>query len=516
MTNTLSSPRRVPGVGRLSSFVLATALLSGCGGVEPVSPVEEAPLSVGTLEDSLYLNNGATLWTQNQRQVPICFTTAGFAQERQWIKESLENTWMRVSPLNFTGFGDCPTTGTQRFVRINIVAAASGAGSGGNAGYGMGMHRLPTDAPSVNLSIDPTRSQGRVEYLAVHELGHVLGFFHEQARPDNPDDRHADPAYCRTVGETETNGTYESAYDRDSIMHYCNRGGNSVGYISATDIIGVRNVYGAKASGSFTSFDGRCLDVPWGSDFNGNPLQVFDCGSGNTWSTQQFMMNPATGVITWLGSSRVLDVRDGLTTPGTVVQIHDVNGSSAQQWSMPNAAIKGIGGLCLDIEGGVITNGARVQLSECNGGATQKFTWGSDKTLRIRNPSTGVDKCVDVFNAETANETPVILWDCLPGESNQKWAQSIYGGFGAYNSTFNKCLDAHVPVINQFKGQNGEAKLQIFSCNGGQNQRFSLHGEVRGLGNNCLEVSGGARQNGTPAVMNSCNGGARQKWEYNL
>ncbi|MGH8653362.1 MAG: ricin-type beta-trefoil lectin domain protein [Gammaproteobacteria bacterium] len=71
------------------------------------------------------------------------------------------------------------------------------------------------------------------------------------------------------------------------------------------------------------------------------------------------------------------------------------------------------------------------------------------------------DKCMDVAGGNTANSTPVVIFQCNGG-SNQQWnvvdGQII--GIG------NKCLD--IPGSNTADG----TQLTIFTCNGGSNQRW--------------------------------------------
>jgi hypothetical protein len=99
--------------------------------------------------------------------------------------------------------------------------------------------------PGVTLSFinNGTADVGRVQYVGVHELGHVLGFIHEQDAPGNEG-----PAKCTSGLDTDPNRKPKpiTPYDRDSVMNYCNKNGNMSGDLTITDVEGVQKTYGVR------------------------------------------------------------------------------------------------------------------------------------------------------------------------------------------------------------------------------------------------------------------------------
>jgi hypothetical protein len=91
------------------------------------------------------------------------------------------------------------------------------------------------------LVIDPTYYSTDFDEVGVlrHELGHVLGFRHEQIRSQAP-------AVCRGEGTDDTINLTD--YDPKSVMHYfCGNVGSKTLEITETDQIGARVVYGSPA-----------------------------------------------------------------------------------------------------------------------------------------------------------------------------------------------------------------------------------------------------------------------------
>nr|BFE49468.1 glycoside hydrolase family 16 protein [Saccharothrix mutabilis subsp. capreolus] len=121
--------------------------------------------------------------------------------------------------------------------------------------------------------------------------------------------------------------------------------------------------------------------------------------------------------------------------------------------------ITGVGGKCVDVAGANTANGTPVQLWDCNGTAAQQWTRPGDGTIRA------LGKCLDAAAAGTADGTLVQLWDCN-GTGAQQWAVS--GANDIVNIPANKCLDAQ-----NASSANG-TRLQLWTCTGGANQKWTV------------------------------------------
>ncbi|MEU3841298.1 family 16 glycosylhydrolase [Streptomyces sp. NPDC028635] len=121
--------------------------------------------------------------------------------------------------------------------------------------------------------------------------------------------------------------------------------------------------------------------------------------------------------------------------------------------------VRGLAGKCADVAGANSANGTPVQLYDCNGTAAQAWTAGSDGTLRA------LGKCLDVTDRGTADGSTVQLWDCSGG-TNQQWV--VTAAHDIVNPQANKCLD-----VTGGNSANG-TRLQIWTCTGGANQKWTL------------------------------------------
>ncbi|MGW0211068.1 lectin [Streptomyces sp. NPDC003233] len=121
-------------------------------------------------------------------------------------------------------------------------------------------------------------------------------------------------------------------------------------------------------------------------------------------------------------------------------------------------AITGLAGKCLDVAGANSADGTPVQLYDCNGTNAQQWTVGTDGTIRA------LGKCLDVTGNSTADGAKVQLWSCTGG-ANQKW--TVTAAHDIVNPQANKCLD-----VTDDNSANG-TRTQIWSCSGGANQKWN-------------------------------------------
>lgn len=121
---------------------------------------------------------------------------------------------------------------------------------------------------------------------------------------------------------------------------------------------------------------------------------------------------------------KCLDVRDFGTANGTVIQIFDCNGSTAQNWTWEDDGTVRIFGKCLDVTGASNANGALLQLYTCvEGVPQQKFSALPDGTIY----STKSAKCL-ASQGTIANFARVGLAPCDPAKAEQKWTASTASG----------------------------------------------------------------------------------------
>jgi hypothetical protein len=112
-------------------------------------------------------------------------------------------------------------------------------------------------------------------------------------------------------------------------------------------------------------------------------------------------------------------------------------------------------------------------------------------------------KCVDDNGHSTANGAKIQLWDCNGG-ANQQWTVASNGTLQVYGM----CAD-----ITGANYSNGTG-IELWTCNGGANQQWkATNGTlVNPASGKCLDDPGSNTANGTQLDIWTCNGGSNQQW----
>ncbi len=167
-----------------------------------------------------------------------------------------------------------------------------------------------------------------------------------------------------------------------------------------------------------------------------------------------------------------------------------------------SGAIHGPGGKCVDVQSANSADGTPVQLYDCNGTVAQNWTVASNGTLQA------LGKCLDIIGDGTAPGSKLELWDCN-GVGGQQWMPQPDGSL--LNPQSGNCLDD--PGGNTANG----TQLQIWTCNNLWPQVYQLPGQplkgaIGAPGGKCVDVQNTDATSGTPVQLYDCNGTVAQNW----
>jgi hypothetical protein len=277
---------------------------------------------------------------------------------------------------------------------------------------------------------------------------------------------------------------------------------------------------------SSVSAPGRVLDVQWGSDKPGAPLQLFDA---NKTTAQRFriLIVPETDFynIVNVGSGLALDVPGGDARPGAAIWQHPRNGTDAQLFTLePDGEGAYVihpkldPALALDLRWGGTGNGTALQLWESNGTDAQRFR------LDISAPSVPFGKYTLTSALGTALDAAGN--GGAPGTNVQAWAAN-----GTSAQAFTLIYDApsgyYVVVcfgsglVLDVAGGSAEpgANAQLWPDNGTAAQRWTLAANGDGsyallsaVSDMALDVTGGSAAPGANVQLWPANGTAAQRW----
>jgi hypothetical protein len=222
-----------------------------------VTACTESADVLDTTEQEMVFDQGI-LW--NKDDLTVCWDPSAYddptspdygpdiyADERGWVKAIVQSTWGRHSRFEINGWNSCASTPNPDIRIGNTATTASSSVIGRTSGPSTSMVlNLGCFVPAACRDPDPDNDPPEtvvnycngmlkdgfapahprvcIEAIALHEFGHALGLRHEQAHPDE-----ICPYQEERLDLVDNDGTVHDgeplgAYDKDSIMDYCEMG----------------------------------------------------------------------------------------------------------------------------------------------------------------------------------------------------------------------------------------------------------------------------------------------------
>jgi hypothetical protein len=496
-----------------------------------------------------------TVWSTEPVELVVCWEnpTPADAEAREWARLALKHSWERYARVIFTGWETCqdelsaedpphtlgprrPGTGDE-----NIKILITNTGGGQNPAHGSwGDHQKS----GVRLNLYCSRTC--VEHLAIHEIGHALGFYHGEERGDWPSppgcpqqDHGDDPIPPWWPIPTERRW---GEPDVDSTMAYCS--GTST-ELSPIDIAGVRRAYERRLAGTVLSPVGSLCLAAHAIHPNGDAAFGWECDEA--YDDQEWLYDAVNSSLHIQVPGEPLNRRclDVDTLNYTDVQTWDCHYGANQQWRFRRVELRGYGGLCLtrpDAGPGPVTmetcTGADTQLWRLEPGdayASMRFRAETALYCLAAKGVSGSSVVAEICDGSFQVHVPIAVrnWQgnlsrtgAVPAAVPQGagGGQDFYliGGGQVRLPTVGGgtpwCFDVqdvwNSDFVSGIGGPQPGQRVQVFECYASQlNQRWNLTGDIVSV-NKCLTMSGDATANGAPATVRRCDGSEVQDWDY--
>ena len=407
-------------------------------------------------------------WTYNATQnldhlgQPVPGTFPGFATISEWTRAASEQSWARVANITFTGWDNVCFQSGQGDDQDRSVNPATIMFAFDSRGDSADIRGKDTQFGTMIRISTATTDQADYRTTAIQEMGHALGFAHEQERPDNYDE-FGNPKTCLTGGDRgpldggfvrNTVGA-STRVDKGSTMCY-----DTEGDLSPDDIMGVQKLYGRKPSGSIVGNYSDC--VKSGADA-GSLLVSASCQTTSevTWSFDKLI--DGTDLLRSKSNTSLCwsDAWPSFNPSGLVADT--CADQSTFAFPLRNMRWRAIGETCVQVSSA--SAGATLFIGGCSNSANERWNFfeplgftGGEQVGQIQ--LAGTNLCVTAPNTTAAlGEVPSLdvcitsgdfskqTFTLTKGTSNVTYANlcmNVFGGWpdaGATVGFWNGCAD---------------------------------------------------------------------------